>query len=81
MFESKEGVAVNCQQCLGNMTEIKTINGSMELKSGNGDDYLLAKSKSCSWVRESFNASDYSTNLEKSFPIAFTFLVATVLNN
>ena len=76
MFKLKEGVAVSCQQLfLGNMTEIKRIKGSMELKSGNGDDYLLEKTESCSWVRDSFNVSDYSTTLEKSFPIAFTFLV------
>ena len=73
MFKLKEVVAVNCQQLfLGNMTENKKIKGSMELKSGNGDDYLLVKSKSCSWV---WDSSDYCTKLEKLFPISFTFLV------
>ena len=76
MFKLKEGVAVSCQQLfMGNMTEIKKIKGSMELKSGNGDDYLLEKSKSCSWVSDYFNVSDCSTKLEKSFPIAFIFVV------
>ena len=62
MFKLKKTVEVSCQQLfMGNMTEIKKIKGSMELKSGNGDDYFLEKSKSCSWVSDYFNASDYST--------------------
>ena len=76
IYKLNDRVAVSCQQLfLGNMTEIMKIKGSMELKSGYGDDYLLAKSNSCSWVSYYFNASEYSTELEKSFPIAFTFLV------
>jgi len=39
------------------------------------DSDLLAATSNCSWVDDYFSSNLYVTELEKSFPIAFTFLI------
>ena len=39
------------------------------------DEALLERVRDCSWLREYFTDNLYNSELEKSFPIAFTFVV------
>ena len=67
----------NCQRIFeGNSKEIKRLkNASAHWKNGMTDEDLHKLTSNCSWVRETFESNFYTTILEKSIPIAFTFTV------
>jgi len=67
----------NCQKIMeGNKEEIKRVaNASAHWKNKVKDGDLHRLTANCSWVRETFENNLYTTTLEKSFPIAFSFTV------
>ena len=70
-------VAVNCSRVISG--DEREINRTMSLVSGwrNAltDEALMRKMQNCSWLRDSFSNNLYNSKLERSFPIAFTFVV------
>ena len=67
----------NCSKIFsGDKEEIKkVVTLSARWKNALPDKELLKKTENCSWVREYFKDNLYVTNLERTFPIAFTFIV------
>ena len=71
-------VPVNCSKLIaGDEEEIQRVsNITATWKSAVSDEAMLERVRDCSWLREYFNGTDlYNSELEKSFPIAFTFVV------
>ncbi len=67
----------NCQKLFsGDFYEIKKQKGYMaRWRNSFKDRDLLTATSNCSWVNGYFNNNLYVTTLERSFPIAFTFLI------
>ena len=59
----------------GNTTEIRNVKDDNEVVYDVSDEGFLQKTVNCTWVREYFSNNLYTTKLEESFPIAFTFLI------
>ena len=59
----------------GNTTEIRNVKDDNEIVYDVSDEGFLQKTVNCTWVREYFSNNLYTTKLEESFPIAFTFLI------
>ena len=70
-------VAVNCSRVFSkDREEISRIKKAMtDWNNAVSDDELTEQVKNCSWLRESFDNNLYNSDLENSFPIAFTFVV------
>lgn len=70
-------VAVNCSKILsGDETELEKVNKAMSVwKNALSDEAMLNKMHNCSWLQEYFSDNLYNSELEKSFPLAFTFVV------
>ena len=70
-----------CKQFLKlNASEIKKArslisNTSSTLYGSLESYYWLQKTSNCTWVRQYFNGNLYVTDLERSFPIAYSFLI------
>jgi len=73
----RPGVEVDCQKLFeGNETEIKKVKSNMRLTLiSDSDKVLLGETKNCTWVEEYFGNGLYTTEVEKKFPLAFSFLV------
>lgn len=69
-------MAVNCSKLLGgNESEIERVNRSMSSRQYiESADYILEGVRNCSWLKD-YSDNLYNSVLEKSFPIAFTFVV------
>ena len=67
----------NCSKLFaGNHEETARVKEKMaSWKNPVSDEELLKNSSDCAWVRQYFNNNLYITKLEKSFPIAFSFLI------
>ena len=67
----------NCSKIFsGDKEEInKVVTQSARWKNALTDKELLKRTENCSWVREYFKDNLYVTNLERTFPIAFSFNV------
>ena len=67
----------NCSKIFaGDQEEIRLVHAkSQKWKNKVSDREILNRTKNCSWVREYFHNNLYTTKLEKSFPIAYTFVV------
>ena len=67
----------NCQKLFnGDPLEIRKQKGYVaRWRSKFSDRDLLQATSKCSWVKEYFTNNLYTTKLEQSFPIAFTFLI------
>ena len=60
----------------GNVEEVKKVNAeAAKWKNSLSDHGLLERTMSCYWVKYYFINNLYITELERSFPIAFLFLV------
>ena len=70
-------IAMNCSKLFGgDEEELKKVNAkTTKWKNSLNDDSFLEMTMNCSWVRDYFNNNFYVTKLERSFPIAFSFLV------
>ena len=67
----------NCTKLFaGDELEVKRVNKSLEnWESSVSDEDLLHKTRDCVWLQEYFTENLYITKLEKSFPIAYNFLI------
>jgi hypothetical protein len=66
----------NCTKLFaGDEEEILRIGKSGKWKNTLTDGELLRQTASCGWVRGYFAGNLYVTELERSFPVAFTFVV------
>ena len=70
-------VLVNCSRAVaGDERELKIAKTLMSAwKNGISDAEMLKRVKYCDWLREYFDDNLYNSKLEKSFPLAFTFVV------
>ena len=70
-------VPVNCSKLIaGDEEEIQRVsNITATWKNAVSDEAMLERVRNCSWLREYFTDNLYNSELEKSFPIAFTFVV------
>ena len=70
-------VPVNCSKLIaGDEEEIQRVSSiTATWKSAVSDEAMLERVRDCSWLREYFTDNLYNSELEKSFPIAFTFVV------
>ena len=68
---------VNCSKLIaGDEEEIQRVsNITATWKSAVSNEAMLERVRDCSWLREYFTDNLYNSELEKSFPIAFTFVV------
>ena len=68
---------VDCLKVLaGDLEEIGRINRTLSTwKNALSDQEMLYKAHNCSWLRDHFHHNLYNSQLEESFPIAFTFVV------
>lgn len=73
----KPVVERNCSRILtGDKKEILDVRARNKAwKNSLTDKKLLEASQNCSWVKEYFQDNLYMTKLERSFPIAYTFVV------
>ena len=72
----KPEVSIDCQSIFeGNNSEIRKVKDNKELVYDASNEDFLQKTVNCTWVRHYFSNKLYTTKLEKSFPIAFTFLI------
>ena len=73
----KPEVKVNCSRVISG--DEKEINRSrlalLGWKNSLSDEVLMEKMENCSWLTDYFSYNLYNSKLEKSFPIAFTFVV------
>ena len=67
----------NCSKIFaGDSEEVKRVrNQKTKWTNALSDEQLLSKVRNCSWVKEHFKDALYVTRLERSFPIAFIFVV------
>ena len=67
----------NCSRILhGDEEEIKAVNETMSSwTNAISDANMKEKIGNCSWLKESFTDNFYVSELEKSFPLAFSFVV------
>jgi hypothetical protein len=68
----------NCSKLItGDKEEIQRVNETMEAwKSASLDDFKLEKVRNCSWLKHYYRSKElYVSEVEKSFPLAFTFVV------
>ena len=70
-------VKVNCSRVISrDKKEINRVKSAMSgWKNALSDKELMRKMENCSWLRDYFSDNLYNSKLEKSFPIAFTFVV------
>ncbi len=69
-------VIVNCSRITaGNASEIAKVRSMKRWSMAPADNHLLRKTSNCTWIKRYFNNGFYVTDLEKSFPIAFSFLI------
>ena len=62
--------------CEGNKSEVDRLNAlKVNWTNSFSDEELLGATMNCSWVLNYFYNNLYVTRLERSFPVAFTFLV------
>ena len=73
----KPEVKVNCSRVIsGDEKEInRSRSALLGWKNSLSDEELMKKMEDCSWLRDYFSDNLYNSKLEKSFPIAFTFVV------
>ena len=72
VWKVKPEIGIDCQHVFdGSMRRVK----DKELFDNISDDDFMQKTVNCTWVLDYFNNNSYTTNLEESFPIAFTFLI------
>ena len=73
----KPVIARNCSKLLaGDKEEIRRVQArKKEWENSLTDGELLQKTKSCRWVKYYFTNNLYTTQLERSFPIAYTITV------
>ncbi len=67
----------NCSKMFeGDKKEITRVQDrNREWKNSFKDEELLKMTEDCTWVKDYFHNNLYTTNLERSFPIAYTFVV------
>lgn len=67
----------NCAKLFaGDQEEIKKIKGkSLTWNNDLTDRELLKMTGNCTWVRDYFHGNLYTTKLERSFPIAYSFVI------
>ena len=72
----KPPIARDCSKLLaGDKDEIQRVQDrKKEWKNSFTDRELLQKMENCRWVKYYFNNNLYTTQLERSFPIAYTFI-------
>ena len=70
-------VPVNCSRVIsGDELEVQNVTKAVsKWKNSLSDQVFLMKAESCSWLREIFSDNLYITEMEISFPLAFTFVV------
>ena len=70
-------IPVNCSRVISrDKKEINRVKSAMSgWKNALSDKELMRKMENCSWLRDYFSDNLYNSKLEKSFPIAFTFVV------
>ena len=70
-------VEVNCSRVMSGDTRerIKIMSLVSGWRNALTDEALMKKMQNCFWLRDSFSNNLYNSKLEKSFPIAFTFVV------
>lgn len=70
-------IAKNCSKIFrGDAEEVKRVlMKSANWKNSLSDQQFFKMTKKCSWVRYYFDSNMYVTDLERSFPIAFTLVV------
>ena len=70
-------IPLNCNKVIsGDKTEINRVKPAISRwKNALSDEVLMKKMENCSWLRDNFSDNLYNSKLEKSFPIAFTFVV------
>lgn len=70
-------VAVNCSKArAGDKAEVERVGKLMSSwKNGISDGDMQKKVRNCTWLRNSFDNNLYNSELEKSFPLAFTLVV------
>ena len=70
-------IAKNCSKLFGgDEEELKMVNAkTAKWKNSLSDDSFFEMTRNCSWVRDYFSNNLYVTKLERSFPLAFTFVV------
>jgi beta-1,6-N-acetylglucosaminyltransferase 4 len=70
-------IAINCSKAIaGEKAEIERVAGIVSSwKNGISDKDILNRVHNCTWLRSSFANNLYNSKLEKSFPLAFTFVV------
>ena len=73
----KPEIKKDCQEIAeGKADEIRRVKAdAAQWKNELSDNDFLLKTLNCSWVKEYFTNNLYTTKLEHSFPIAFTFLI------
>lgn len=73
----KLAVPLNCSKLLvGDRGEIQRVSMAMDTwKNAFSDEFMLEKVRNCYWLKNYFGNNFYNSELEKSFPLAFTFVV------
>lgn len=68
---------VDCSKvAAGDVEEMARINRTVPTwRNAMSDQGMLVKVQNCSWLRDHFHQNLYNSQLEDSFPIAFTFVV------
>ena len=74
---TKPRLAANCSKLVaGDKKEVEMVrNRTSRWKNAVSDKAMLKRVRNCSWLREYFTDNLYNSELEKYFPIAFTFVV------
>lgn len=70
-------VSVNCTKIVsGNEEELNRVKTLMVTwRNSVSDEELMKRVQNCSWLRDSFENNLYNSDLEREFPLAFTFVV------
>jgi hypothetical protein len=73
----KPDIARNCEKIFaGDEEQIKIVNAKNKIWSNPlSDKKILRRSKNCTWVADYFKGNLYTTKLERSFPVAYSFVI------
>ena len=72
----KLAVSINCSKLVaGDEGEIQRVKQTATRENAMSDKLMLEKFQNCSWLDHFLKNNLYNSELEKSFPLAFTFVV------
>ena len=73
----KPEIPVNCSKVVaGDVQEIDKVKNSLSSWNNSiSDDKMLRNVQNCAWLRDYFSDNLYISELERTFPLAFTFIV------